>query len=225
MRCNAHQSIHVAQHPGNWNAPLAPLGHRPKASASSDGDSFTDGSTFPVIIFSHGLAGQVCVYYSPSKQVFLGSRTLTASDLDPPPYCIIIIIPAEEHLLVHLPGDGLLGLRGPCRWAQYSHIRLDVRTRSHDVLHVSKVRKTVYFIGSVEHADGSASVARLAGRRRWEPWQRESPSQATGRWRWYRGLGAESSMWTKRTEWRAQEVQTGLRLLSQLNLGEPYPGI
>ena len=157
---------------GHWNAPvMKPGAKNSKIADSSTASTFTDGRSFPVIIFSHGLAGQ---------------RN------------------------------------------SYSSICLEMASWGFVVL-------------TIEHADGSASVARLAGPSRWEPWQRESRAQDAGRWRWYRGenqqqlsvlvrhsdyrfltqgLGGESSMWTKRTEWRAQEVQMGLRLLTQLNKGD-----
>ncbi len=72
---------------------------------------------------------------------------------------------------------------------------------------------------ALEHADGSASVAQLAGPGlAWEPWERETAEQVRGRWRWYRGLGGRE-MYRSRTVWRVRELQTALRLLEQLNDG------
>ncbi|GAX79240.1 hypothetical protein CEUSTIGMA_g6680.t1 [Chlamydomonas eustigma] len=115
----------------------------------------TDGHKFPVVIFSHGLAGQRNTYS-----------------------CICM----------ELASQGVVVL-------------------------------------AVEHCDGSASVAQLAGpNMRWQAWEKETVRQAKGSWRWYRGLG-DSTKWCERTEWRALELRTAFRMLSELNEGKPDPNL
>ncbi|GFH17339.1 uncharacterized protein HaLaN_13952, partial [Haematococcus lacustris] len=93
---------------------------------------------------------------------------------------------------------------------------------------------------AIEHADGTASTARLA--RRYAAAKsaelgageagaqaaggQELPTGIRGAWRYYAGLGSwQASVTTAKTEWRAQEVDTAIRLLQDLNAGVVRPGL
>ncbi|KAL6750524.1 hypothetical protein V8C86DRAFT_2810652 [Haematococcus lacustris] len=102
---------------------------------------------------------------------------------------------------------------------------------------------------AIEHADGTASTARLARRYPSSPSAptdpaaksaelgagkagaqaaggQELPTGIRGAWRYYAGLGSwQASVTTAKTEWRAQEVDTAIRLLQDLNAGVARPGL
>lgn len=66
-----------------------------------------------------------------------------------------------------------------------------------------------YCVLAVEHADGTASAAKLAGGRGWM---------------FYKGLGGEEGQ-VEKTRHRVQEMQTALKVLRSLQRGGSLPGL
>lgn len=73
----------------------------------------------------------------------------------------------------------------------------------------SQLASQGYVVLSVEHADGTATGARLAG--------------GAG-WRYYRGMGGVAGQ-TGKTRHRVAEMRTGVRLLRAMAAGERVPGL
>ena len=147
----------------------------------------------PVVVFSHGrVAAACCLARSPASESCVRASQSVGS----------VVRSAWENSTRPSWENSNRAAPPPC----------ERRLGGHRALYAvlcSELASQGYLVLAVEHTDGTASCAKLAG---------------TGTYHLYAGLGGEDAQHQK-TRHRVEEMQTGLRVLQAMARGEALPGL